>query len=285
MIICAPALDVIIMIVCLKSTFRPWASVICPSSSTCKRILNTSGCAFSISSKRITLYGFLLTFSLSCPPSSYPTYPGGEPIILDTLCFSMYSDISTRIIACSLPNTASAKALESSVFPTPVGPRNRKEPIGLAGSFRPTLPRFTARATADTASSWPITRFFRTFSRFARRRDSPSVRRCTGIFVQSDTISATAASPTTGDFRLFLRSAFLRSFSSSASTLFCLAWAFLALSRSAFTTACSFSFRISWISLSSSSASGDGWYPASWTLDAASSIISIALSGRNRSLI
>ena len=65
---------------------------------------------------------------------------GGDPIILETLCFSIYSDISTRIIACSLPNTASASALESSVFPTPVGPRNKKEPIGLAGSFNPTLP-------------------------------------------------------------------------------------------------------------------------------------------------
>ena len=219
--------------------------MIWPSSSTCKRILNTSGCAFSISSKRITLYGFLLTFSLSCPPSSYPTYPGGDPINLDTLCFSIYSDISTRIIACSLPNTASASALESSVFPTPVGPRNRKEPIGLAGSFKPTLPLFTARATVETASSWPITRFFRTFSRFARRLDSPSVSLCTGILVQSDTISATAASPTVRAFRLFRRSAFLRSFSSSASASFCLACASFACSRSAFTTACSFSFRIS----------------------------------------
>ena len=34
----------------------------------------------------------------------------------------------------------SAKALESSVFPTPVGPKNKKEPIGLFGSFNPTLP-------------------------------------------------------------------------------------------------------------------------------------------------
>ena len=116
-------------------------------------MLNTSGCAFSISSNNITEYGFLLTFSLNCPPSSYPTYPGGEPTILETLCFSMYSDISTLIIASSEPNTDSASAFDNSVFPTPVGPKNKNEPIGLFGSFNPTLPLRTALATAFTASS------------------------------------------------------------------------------------------------------------------------------------
>ena len=36
---------------------------------------------------------------------------------------------------------ASASALLSSVLPTPVGPRNRKEPTGRLGSLSPTLPR------------------------------------------------------------------------------------------------------------------------------------------------
>ena len=40
------------------------------------------------SSKSTTEYGFRLTASVSCPPSSYPTYPGGAPISLDTLYFS-----------------------------------------------------------------------------------------------------------------------------------------------------------------------------------------------------
>ena len=44
---------------------------------------------------------------------------------METLCFSMYSDMSTRIRP-ALYRTASASALESSVFPTPVGPRNRR---------------------------------------------------------------------------------------------------------------------------------------------------------------
>ena len=52
---CEPRLDVMMMMVFLKFTVRPLLSVSLPSSSTCSRILNTSGCAFSISSKRTTL--------------------------------------------------------------------------------------------------------------------------------------------------------------------------------------------------------------------------------------
>ena len=150
---CAPALEVIIRIVFLKLTFLPFESVIWPSSSTCSRILNTSGCAFSISSNSTTEYGDRRTFSLSCPPSSKPTYPGGDPTILETECDSIYSDMSTRIRAFSEPNIASASALDSSVLPTPVGPRNRKEPMGLLGSCKSTRPRFMVCATAVTASS------------------------------------------------------------------------------------------------------------------------------------
>ena len=65
-----PRLEVRMMIVFLKSTVRPWESVMRPSSSTCSRMLNTSGCAFSISSKSTTEYGFLRTASVSWPPSS-----------------------------------------------------------------------------------------------------------------------------------------------------------------------------------------------------------------------
>ena len=43
------------MMVFLKSTVRPWESVILPSSSTCNRMLNTSGWAFSTSSNSTTL--------------------------------------------------------------------------------------------------------------------------------------------------------------------------------------------------------------------------------------
>ena len=51
------------MTVFLKSTRRRALSVRTPSSSTCSRTLNTSGCAFSISSSRTTEYGFRRTFN------------------------------------------------------------------------------------------------------------------------------------------------------------------------------------------------------------------------------
>src|ERR671915_584683 len=41
----------------LKSTVRPLPSVSRPSSRSCSSTFNTSGCAFSISSKRTTAYG------------------------------------------------------------------------------------------------------------------------------------------------------------------------------------------------------------------------------------
>jgi hypothetical protein len=65
-----PMLLVMITTVFLKSTVRPCESVSRPSSSTWSRTLNTSGCAFSISSSRITWYGRRRTASVSWPPSS-----------------------------------------------------------------------------------------------------------------------------------------------------------------------------------------------------------------------
>ena len=49
----------------------------------------------------------------------------------------MYSDMSMRTIARSSSNRKSASARASSVLPTPVGPRNRNEPIGRCGSRQP----------------------------------------------------------------------------------------------------------------------------------------------------
>ena len=67
--------------------------------------------------------------------------------------------MSMRTMAFSVSNRYSASAFASSVLPTPVGPRNRKLPMGLFGIGQ-------ARAVAadgaghrrDTASSWPTTR-------------------------------------------------------------------------------------------------------------------------------
>src|SRR3954471_22641796 len=54
----APMFEVMITIACRKSTVRPWESVRRPSSRICRRMLKTSGWAFSISSSSRTEYGF-----------------------------------------------------------------------------------------------------------------------------------------------------------------------------------------------------------------------------------
>src|SRR4029077_7657878 len=68
-----PRLDVMMMIVFLKSTVRPWPSVRWPSSRICSSVSNTFGCAFSISSKSTTETAFSRTAQGSHPPPSSPT--------------------------------------------------------------------------------------------------------------------------------------------------------------------------------------------------------------------
>ena len=68
-------------------------------------------------------------------------YPGGAPKSLETLCFSINSLISKRIIAFSSSNKNFAKALADCVFPTPVGPKNKKLPIGLLSVLSPAVLR------------------------------------------------------------------------------------------------------------------------------------------------
>ena len=91
-------------------------------------------------------------------------------------------------------NSASARA--SSVLPTPVGPRNRNEPIGRSGSCRPARERRSAVATASIASSWPTTRSCRRSSMWISFSVSPSSRRLTGMPVQRATTSATSSAST-----------------------------------------------------------------------------------------
>src|SRR3954454_4127993 len=66
--------------------------------------------------------------------------------------------MSIRTMLSSESNSASASALASSVFPTPVGPRKMNEPVGRFGSFTPDRARMIASATCCTASSSPTPR-------------------------------------------------------------------------------------------------------------------------------
>ncbi len=70
----------------------------------------------------------------------------------------MYSLMSMRIMAFSSSKRNSASARESSVLPTPVGPRKMNEPIGRFSSCKPARARRTAFETAMIAGFWPMTR-------------------------------------------------------------------------------------------------------------------------------
>lgn len=133
-----------IITVDLKSIQRPLLSFSVPSSSICKRIFSTSGDAFSTSSNSTTEYGFLRTASVSVPPSSYPTYHAGDHTSLDTLCFSINSDISTLMRAFSSPKYSFARSFARYVFPTPDGPIKKNDAIGLFFGITDNLLRFIA---------------------------------------------------------------------------------------------------------------------------------------------
>ena len=110
--------------------------------------------------------------------------------------FSIYSAMSIRTIDFSSSNKYSARARASSVFPTPVGPRNKNEPIGLLGSDNPARLRRMAFAVAVTASSCPITRWCNRSSRCTSLCISPSSNLFSGTPVHFDTTSAMSSAST-----------------------------------------------------------------------------------------
>ena len=147
---CTPRFEVITIIAMRKSISLPLASVKRPSPSTPSNKSKTSGCAFSISSKRINESGRWRTCSarLRAPP---PTCSRRwlEPGI-------MYSDMSTRIMRSGEPNIIVASCLASSVFPTPVGPTKKRLPHGFSGSFIPALNLASTREATAHAASCPM---------------------------------------------------------------------------------------------------------------------------------
>ena len=170
----------------------------------------------------------------------------------DTENFSIYSLMSIRTRFFSLSNSASLRALASSVLPTPVGPRNRKEPMGLSGSAMPARLLRMASLTRRTASSWPTTRWWRMSSRWRSFSRSPSMSLATGMPVQRSMIRAISSSVTlsrsreralpsaaicSSASRAFFKAGILPYWSSAALFRSYSRWAFsssaLALSRSA----------------------------------------------------
>ena len=197
----------------------------------------------------------------------------------------MYSDMSILIKAFSSPNSVSANAFDNSVLPTPVGPKNKNEPIGLFGSFSPTLPLLIAFATASTASFCPITLACKFFSRFFNFSFSSSVIFFAGIPVQLAITSAIFSSVMFVTDLLFLFFHFFCSFSYLSFNSFSLSLKSAAFSNFCVRTASSLSFCISSIFSSNSFKLSGSVYVFNFALDAASSIKSIALSGKNLSLM
>src|SRR5260221_3964762 len=66
--------------------------------------------------------------------------------------------MSKRTSDFSDPNKNSARRRATSVLPTPVGPRKKKQPTGRRGDLRPARLRRMARAKAVMALSWLMTR-------------------------------------------------------------------------------------------------------------------------------
>ena len=159
----------------------------------------------------------------------------------------------------------------------------RKVPIGRVGSLMPSLPRRTARATAETVASCPTIREVRVLSRFLSLFSSSSVTFVTGIPVHSVTTAATSASVTRSDSSeppdrlpfFFSSSALVSVFSSSRN--------FAARSKSCEQTASSLSLATVRSRSSMARSSGDAADASIRTFAAASSMRSMALSGRKRS--
>mmetsp|Transcript_4609 Transcript_4609/g.14938 ORF Transcript_4609/g.14938 Transcript_4609/m.14938 type:complete len:253 (+) Transcript_4609:718-1476(+) len=101
-----------------------------------------------------------------------------------------------RTISRSLSNRNSAIDLASAVLPTPVGPRNKKEPNGLDPACRPARDTRTAFDTASTASRCPTTDCSSTSSIRRSRSRSPVPSFDSGMPVDRDTTSLIASSVT-----------------------------------------------------------------------------------------
>ena len=132
----------------LKSTVRPCASVRRPSSRICRSVLNTSGCAFSISSKsttreRLAAHGLgeLAAFVVADVAGRRADQPRHR-VLLHVLG---HVELDQRVLVAE---EELGERLGSSVFPTPEGPRKMNEPDGRFGSLRPARVR---RIDCDTA--------------------------------------------------------------------------------------------------------------------------------------
>ena len=191
--------------------------------------------------------------------------------------------MSMRISASPLSKSSLAKTFASCVLPTPVCPKNIKDPIGLLGSFSPARFLWMAFTTLDTASSWPMTLPLISSGKTESLLPSVCAMRLTGTPVIIETTSATFSSVTISLLSLDSASHFSWASERLFSSRFSSSRSFAASSYFCFLTT---EFLVA-LTASNSTSSSTIWAGTSMlvicTLDPASSKASMALSGRKRS--
>ena len=197
----------------------------------------------------------------------------------------MYSDMSIRIKDSSESNIKRESTFANWVFPTPVGPRNINEPMGLFGSLSPARFRLMARDTRTIASSWPMT--FPSKSSFIRANfpDSFSAIRCTGMPVIMETTSPTWSTVTVTRLFLLSSSHWIFAFSKRSFNVRSVSRNRAASSYRWERTTRTFSSLIFSISSSTCKISSGTVMLFKWTREPTSSMASIAMSGRWRSVM
>ena len=183
-------------------------------------------------------------------------------------------------MASVVPNMFLASSFARCVFPTPVGPKKRNVPIGLFGSFSPTRLRWILLTSVSTALSCPMT--FESNACFMPFNHTPSAcaMRCTGTPEIMETTSSICGASTVSrlsfnfSFHSFFRRSncsvywFSRSRKLAASSKFCKRMAsFLCCCASSISRSCS-----------SISRGTEMW--VRWMREPASSMASMALSGK-----
>ena len=171
-----------------KSATWPSCPVSRPSSNTCRKRSQTAACAFSNSSSSTTENGCLRTRLMS---ESRCRLAAAEDLVRRSPASGTRS---CRGGSCGRPSRTGTRrrVLASSVLPVPVGPANRKTPIGLPGSFRPALSMAMRSTMAATASSWPITRLGEIVADEARSTRSLLSRIEAGRPVSWDSVTITS---------------------------------------------------------------------------------------------
>ena len=124
----------------------------------------------------------------------------------------MYSDMSKR--NSSTPMML-ASWRQTSVLPTPVGPENRNEPIGLPSVFKPARESLMAEARVSMASFWPNTT---SFSLVSKSR-SASLSDVVTWFEGMRAIFATTCSTSTGPMDFLRRLGVTSSCAAPASSI------------------------------------------------------------------